>query len=73
MQYLALINTREHQTYTIVCSSKRTQNHWMYAPIFSVDIRGGTTRRTLTNSTPYFVNSTQTYAQKYTNVNYFLD
>jgi hypothetical protein len=32
---------------------------------FSADIHGGTTERTLTNSTSYSMNSTWTYASKY--------
>jgi hypothetical protein len=34
---------------------------------------GGGNRRTLTDSTPYYVNSIRTYAQKYTDVWYFLE
>jgi hypothetical protein len=33
---------------------------------------GGTSERTLTDSTLYSVNSTRTYAQKYMDVRYFL-
>jgi hypothetical protein len=40
----------------------------MYVYVCSVDVRGGTTGRKLTNSTSYSINSTQMYIQKYTNV-----
>jgi hypothetical protein len=40
------------------------QDHRTYTLVFSVDVRGGTTERMLTDSTLYSMNSTQTYAQK---------
>jgi hypothetical protein len=45
----------------------------MYAAVCSADVRWGTTGRTLTYNTLYSINSTQMYAQKYTDIRYFLE
>ena len=53
------------QTYALVYSNRRVQDHWMYALIFSVDVHRGTTRRMLADSTSYSMNSIRTYGKKY--------
>jgi hypothetical protein len=45
----------------------------MYALIFSADVRGGTTKCTLIDSTPYSMNNTASVHSKVPNVRYFLD
>ena len=44
-----------------------------YAHVFSADVHGGTTGRTLTDSTPYSMNSTMDVCSKVPDVCYFLD
>jgi hypothetical protein len=48
-------------------------DHWMYTTICSMDVCWRTTGRTLIDSTPYSMNNTWTYTQKYTDVCYFLE
>jgi hypothetical protein len=45
--YLLRRLTCEHWTYTVVYSSERTWDYWIYVPVFGADIRKGTTRRML--------------------------
>jgi hypothetical protein len=50
------------QTYALVYSSRHTLHYRMYAPVFSADVRGGTSGCMLIDSTSYSVNSIQMYA-----------
>jgi hypothetical protein len=59
--------------YVVVCNNGSTRDHRTYTHVFSADVQGWTIGRTLTDSTPYFVNSIANMRSKVPDVRYFLD